>query len=269
MNNITENEFVLIRDFIKKNYGINLSSDKKTLVYSRLRPVLAELGIKNFKDYYEYLISDKTGQANMVFIDKMTTNHTYFMREVEHFYYFRDVVLPHLERTVPDKDIRIWCAGCSSGEESYTLQMFLTDYFGNKQGWNIDLLATDISTTVLEKACAGVYSKEQIKPLSDYWKQYYFKNYDEENVVVTDTIKNKIVYRKFNLMSNEFPFKKKFDVIFCRNVMIYFDAQTRDNLVQKFYDITVDGGYLFIGHSEAINCEKIPYKYIKPAIYRK
>lgn len=192
------------------------------------------------------------------------------MREVEHFYYFRDTVLPYIEDNISDGDLRIWCAGCSSGEESYTLQMFMTDYFKNKnKEWNTELLATDISTSILKKAVTGIYTKEQIKPLDQNWQKFYFKKYDDKRVIVSDEIKKKVTYRKFNLMEKNFPFKKKFHVIFCRNVMIYFDNKTRDALVKRFYDASAKGAYLFIGHSESLNNTDTQYKYIMPAVYRK
>ncbi len=265
---ITDKEFNNIRDYIKKNFGINLSNEKKSLVYSRLRSVLQANNLENFTDYYEYLTKDKTGEAAVVFIDKITTNHTFFMREVDHFYYFRDTVLPFIEREFPQKDLRLWCAGCSSGEESYTLQMLVQDHFGTK-GWNMQMLATDISTNVLDKATAGIYSNEQIAPLPDNWKKNYFAKYDEENKIVVDKIKKEIIFRKFNLMEEKFPFKKKFQVIFCRNVMIYFDNKTRDALVQRYYDCLEPNGYLFIGHSESLNHSDTAFKYIMPAVYRK
>ncbi len=270
MEEVTAKEFELIRGYIKSQYGIHLGDEKKSLIYSRLRSVLQEKGFDNFTQYYEYLVSDKTGQASIVFIDKMTTNHTFFMREVEHFYYFKDTVLPYIEENVRDGDLRIWCAGCSSGEESYTLQMFMQDYFRNsRKKWNTDLLATDVSTSVLEKATKGIYTNEQVKPLPDMWKKQYFKQYDDNNMTVVDSIKEKIIYRKFNLMESVFPFRKKFHVIFCRNVMIYFDNRTRDELVRKFYDASDYGAYLFIGHSESLNNSDTKYQYIMPAVYRK
>ncbi|MBR1442514.1 MAG: protein-glutamate O-methyltransferase CheR [Firmicutes bacterium] len=269
MEQITDKEFNMIRDYIKKNYGISLGDEKKSLIYSRLRFVLIEKGFENFTQYYDYLISDKTGEASLVFIDKITTNHTFFMREVEHFYYFRDTVLPYLEETVKDKDIRIWCAASSSGEEPYTLQMIMNDYFKGKSGWNHELLATDISSNVLVKAVKGIYTNEQIKPLDENWKKNYFKKYDNNSVTVCDEIKSKVTYRKFNLMETKLPFKKPFDVIFCRNVMIYFDTETRKALVERMYDASKEGAYLFIGHSESLNNIGTRYKYVMPATYRK
>ncbi|MDE6182132.1 MAG: protein-glutamate O-methyltransferase CheR, partial [Eubacteriales bacterium] len=178
-------------------------------------------------------------------------------------------VLPYIESTSRDKDIRMWCAGCSSGEESYTLEMILTDYFKDKGNWDTELLATDISTVVLTKAIKGIYSADRIAPLSEAWKKNYFKSIGSNRVQVVDEIKNKITYRKFNLMETNYPFKKKFQIIFCRNVMIYFDDETRTQLIKRFYDASEKGAYLFIGHSETLNNIKTDYEYIMPAVYRK
>lgn len=270
MKELTQKEFELISQYIKKNFGINLGIEKKSLIYSRLINVLKEKNIKDFTQYYEYLLNDKSGDAIKIFIDKITTNHTFFMRETEHFDYLKQIVLPYIEKEyITDKDVRVWCAGCSSGEESYTLQMILTEYFESTVGWNTEMLATDISSTVLKKASMGIYKNESIDNLPESFKNLYFDTYDIKNKIVKNDIKNKIIYRKFNLMEERFNFKKKFQVIFCRNVMIYFDNKTRDELVEKFYDLTESGGYLFIGHSESLNNTASKYNYVKPAVYRK
>ena len=270
MKDITEKEFDKIRAHVKELFGINLGDEKRSLVYSRLRGVLQEQGLTDFSEYYKYLKNDKTGKATTVFIDKITTNHTFFMRESDHFDIFRDKALPFIkEEYGKQKDLRLWCAACSSGEESYTLQMIVQDFFKNDPGWNIEMLATDISTTVLDKAVHGVYSNESVSTLPKDWQQKYFKPHETGTSIVVDSVKNKITYRKFNLMEDKFPFKKKFQIIFCRNVMIYFDAETRDTLVSKFYDLTEPGGYLFIGHSESLNHTGTKFKYISPATYRK
>jgi chemotaxis protein methyltransferase CheR len=271
MQDITDKEFRQIRDYIKANFGINLNDEKKSLIYSRLRTTLLEKGFDNFSDYFQYLINDKTNEAVIRFIDKVTTNHTFFMREVDHFDYFRDTVLPYIaEAYRAQKDLRVWCAGCSSGEESNTLQMIIQDFFKTKnEKWDIQMLASDISTQVLDKAVKSVYTLESLSVIPDQWRKTYFKPYDDGHMIVTDEVKKQITYRKFNFMEPKFPFKKKFQTIFCRNVMIYFDNQTRDELVQKFYDATEQNGYLFIGHSESLNHTSTKYKYIMPAVYRK
>lgn len=267
---ITQKEFDQLSEFIKKNYGIYLKDSKKTLLTGRLFGVLQEKNLKNFSEYYNYLVADKTGEAVSTLLDKITTNHTFFMREADHFYFFRDKVLPYMAETIRNKDLRTWCAACSSGEEAYTLAMIIDEFFGvSANMWDTKILATDISSNILTAAKKGVYSNERIQPLPPVWKMNYFRKLDNENSVVSDKIKNQILFRKFNLVEDYFPFKKKFHVIFCRNVMLYFDDKTKDELVEKFYDFTEDGGYLFIGHTESINRDKTRYKYIMPSVYRK
>jgi len=270
MITITEKEFAQLSGYIKGNYGINLKEEKKMLVIGRLHNELAEHNFESFSQYYQYIISDKSGRAVSTLVNKITTNHTYFMRENNHFDYLRERILPYLKDTVKDRDLRIWSAGCSSGEEAYTIAMILNDFFQReKLWWDKKLLATDISDKVLDIARKGVYHKDQIAPLPDKWKNDYIKKYNEESFIFLDKIKNEIIYRKFNLMENVFPFKKKFHVIFCRNVMIYFDNNTKRELVRKFYDNMDCGGYLFIGHSESLNGENMGFKYVMPSVYRK
>ncbi len=270
MLTITNKEFNQLATYIKTNYGINLKEEKQALVTGRLYNVLVQNNFDNFTDYYNYIISDNTGEAATILINKITTNHTYFMRETNHFYYFRDNVLPYLKDTVKNRDLRIWSAGCSSGEEPYTLAMLIDEFLGREKAlWDSKILATDISSKVLEMASKGIYNNERIMNLPSSWKLNYFKKYDEENFILTDRIKNEIVYRRFNLMEKAFPFKRKFHTIFCRNVMIYFDIETKRNLVSKFYNFMEPGGYLFIGHSESLNREETKFKYIMPAVYRK
>ena len=267
---LKDKEFNQIRDYIKKHFGIALGAEKNALVFSRLRPLLTQKGFTDFSKYIDYLINDKTGEAAVVFINRLTTNHTFFMREPEHIAYLRDVVLPWIEESFGhEKDLRLWCAGCSSGEESYTLQMTVTDYFKNKGGWDIEILATDISEKVLQQATLGIYHNDSLKTMPQEWLGKYFNKFDNENMVVNNDIKKRITYRKFNLMEKNLPFKKKFQVIFCRNVMIYFDNATRQELVNRFYDALEDNGYLFIGHSESLSNIKSDFNYVMPATYRK
>ncbi|MCX7615540.1 MAG: protein-glutamate O-methyltransferase CheR [Clostridiales bacterium] len=270
MVTITEKEFKKLSEFIKANYGIHLKNEKMTLVNGRLYNVLQQAGFTSFTDYFQYVMDDKTGDAVITLVDKITTNHTFFMREADHFYYFRDKVLPYLSKTVKDKDLRVWCAASSTGEEPYTLAIILQEYFGKeKLWWDTKVLATDISSKVLDIAQKGIYENERISALPEKWKINYFKKIDEEKSMLVDKIRNEVIYRKFNLMEEIFPFKKKFHVIFCRNVMIYFDNETKINLVNRLYDHMETGGYLFIGHSESLNREATKFKFVMPAIYKK
>lgn len=275
MQNISEAEFEKLSEYIQRNYGIFLKKEKMALVMGRLGNVLLSKNMNSFSEYFDYVISDRSGQAVVELINKITTNHTFFMREEEHFDYFKNVVLPYLSTSVPDKDLRIWSAGCSTGEEPYTLAMIMDDYFGKeKMWWDTKVLATDISSNVLEEARRGQYSSEDISHLPPQWQQKYFNcimsgSNSKECAELTQRIRNEVIFRKFNLMESVFPFKRKFHVIFCRNVMIYFDNDTKNRLVNKLYDLTEDGGFLFIGHSESLNRDKTKYKYIMPALYRK
>ena len=267
---IKEKEFKRFTEYIHKNYGIHLKGEKLSLVAGRLQNVFTGSDFKNFSEYYDHVVSDKTGNAAAMLIERITTNHTFFMREIKHFDYFKNVVLPYLANTVKDRDLRIWSAGCSSGEEPYTLAMVIDEFLRtDKLGWDARILATDISNKVLDMGRKGVYKNEALGTLPKHWRSLYFKKYNDENSIICDKIKKEVIFRKLNLMESFFPFKKKFHVIFCRNVMIYFDSKTRKRLVNKFYNHTLYGGYLFIGHSESINGEGSDYKYIMPAVYRK
>jgi chemotaxis protein methyltransferase CheR len=266
---ITTKEFEQIVKYVKGYCGLNLT-EKRHLVEGRLQNVLVQLDFASFTEYFKYVTTDQTGQAVVDLINKVTTNHTFFLREMDHFNFFRDTVLPYLAATVTNKDLRIWSAGCSSGEEPYTLVMIIADYFkSQKYLWDSKILATDISRKALHTAAAGAYSADQVGALPEHWKKSYFTKSGPDCYTVSNTIRNEVVYRAFNLMDAVFPFKKKFHVIFCRNVMIYFDMPTKEALIQKFYESTEPGGYLFIGHAESINRETTKYKYVMPAVYRK
>jgi chemotaxis protein methyltransferase CheR len=270
MHTITDREFHQLAEFIKKNYGINLKEEKRALVVGRLQSVLIQKNMKSFSEYFEHVLSDKTGEAAAELVNKITTNYTFYMREPDHFYYFRDVVLPYLVKTVRNKDLRIWSAGCSSGEEPYTLAMIIDEYFrGKKAGWDTRILATDISGRMLEKAKKGIYDYDSIAKLPPQWRLNYFNRLDDNSYSVAGKIRNEVIFRKFNLVDGSFPFKRKFHVIFCRNVMIYFDMKTKDELVERFYNALEYGGYLFIGHSESISRARSRFRYILPAVYRK
>ena len=270
MINISVKEFRQLADYIKANYGIYLKDEKQTLLAGRLSNVLDEKNFGSFADYFNYIVADKTGDAVVTLIDRVTTNHTFFMREVEHFNFFKEEVLPQLVSRSKTKDLRIWSAGCSSGEEPYTLAMIIDEFFGmEKKWWDTKILATDISSKVLDIALEGVYANDRIATIPAFWRLNYFNKLENEKSVLIPKIRNEVIYRKFNLMDKTFPFKKKFHVIFCRNVMIYFDNKTKMDLVKKFYDATEPGGYLFIGHSESLNRNETEYQCIMPAVYRK
>lgn len=272
MLQLNNDEYEKLRKYIYDNYGINLNSDKKSLVFSRLRSLIIEMELNSFEEYYKLLISDKTGKIASGLINRISTNHTFFMREKEHFDYLFNTVLPYIEKKYEKtKDVKLWCAACSSGEEAYTLQIILKEFFENKGDWNTQMLASDVSTDVLATAYKGVYSKESLKSMPFNWIEKYFEKFDNDYMAVKPFIKNNMLFRKINLIDSKLntKFRKKFQIIFCRNVMIYFNEQTRENLVNTMYDLIEPGGYLFVGHSESLNYNKSKFKYILPAVYRK
>jgi len=267
---ITDEEFSRISVFMKQRYGIDLSQ-KKVIVNGRLENYVRNNGWKNYHEYMDAVESDKTGTQEKMLVNFLTTNHTYFMREFEHFDFFKSVVLPWLRtKESAKRDLRIWCGAASTGEEPYMIAMVLADFFGLERGqWDTKVLATDISTKVLKQAMTGVYSAEQLKNLPEAWKRHFFKAVaGGSQYQVTEELKEEVLFRQFNLM-DPFPFKKQMHTIFLRNVMIYFDERTKSELLQKVCDALVPGGYLFIGTTETLDRSNTPLEIIKPSIFRK
>ncbi len=267
MPSLTDADFHRLVDYMKSNYGINLEK-KRVLIEGRLGSIVRNMGFGSFKEYIDYALNDPSGNEAITLVNKLTTNHTFFMREPEHFEYLKTVVLPYIERSVKDRDVRIWCAAASTGQEPYTIVMVIDDYFGERRaGWDLKILATDLDTDVLKKAKAGIYPEESLSDLPDTWRRKYFDKIDDGMYQVTARLRDEVVFKKFNLM-DPITYKKPYDLILCRNVMIYFEPETKNQLIERFYDCTKDGGYLFIGHAENIS-KQTRYKYIKPAVYRK
>lgn len=268
---ITDREFERLVAFMHDNYGINLSA-KRVLIQGRLGNMLKDRGFKNYNDYLDAVMSDTSGAEVTTILNKLTTNHTYFMREPEHYTYLKEVILPYVAANAKNNEIRIWSAGCSSGEECYTTAMLLNEYFGkDKARWDTRILATDISHSVMDKAKRGIYHEDGMKGLSPEWKNKYFNKTSDGNYEICQAIKNEIIFKPFNLMDpmpNTFK-SRPFDLIFCRNVMIYFDQPTKNALVNRFYDVIKPGGYFYIGHAESIPRNETKFEYIKPAIYRR
>lgn len=269
---ITEAEFQRLVKYMYDSFGINLSA-KKVLVQGRLGNMLNERGFHSYDEYLDAVMKDSTGAEVTTILNKLTTNHTFFMREPEHYTFLQETILPYMVKTCEkDHVLRIWSAACSSGEECYTTAMLLDQYFGNeKSKWDTRILATDISQNVIGKAKAGIYTDEGMKGLSNEWKARYFNNLGGGKYEICQGIKDEVIFKTFNLM-DPMPDKykaKPFDLIFCRNVMIYFDKPTKQALVDRFYDVVKPGGYFYIGHAESISRSETKFDYIKPAIYRK
>ncbi len=266
--------FFAYASIVDRAFGIQLPREKKALLESRLQRLFHEgADTAKYRDaagFLKALKQDGTGKLLKVLAEAITTHHTFFMREADHFWFYRDTVLPWIASSVQDGDIRTWCAACSTGQEAYTLAMLLQDQFGLQGSrWEKTLLATDLSVDVLATAKAGIYEAESLAGLPENWLHGYFHAVSGGRRQVSDVIRQQVLFRPFNLMTPQFPFKKPFHVIFCRNVMIYFDAPVRNRLVRQFYEYLEPGGYLFVGHSETVERQAAPFQYVMPSVYRK
>jgi len=264
---LTDIDFERFRKLIYERSGICLNTKKKGLLHSRLIKRLQEKGFKSFKDYYQYVVNDKN--EIIYLIDSISTNVSEFFREFSHFEFLKDYILPEI--FLKKKHIYIWCAGCATGEEPYSLAILLLENMKDYRFKNIKILATDISTKALEIAKMGIYEEKKVKniPLS-LLKTYFQKGIGKWDGYyrVKHFVKDIVIFKWFNLM-DYCSFKRPFDIIFCRNVMMYFDKKTNQKLIEYLYRYLSKGGYLFIGHSESLMNLDHKFRYIKPAIYKK
>lgn len=259
-------QFEQIRRIVYEKCGINLTAGKEELVKSRLVKRLQVLDLQNIDDYLQFVKKDPSGKEMAQMLDVLTTNKTYFYRESSHFDYLCQEILPNLRQP----RLRIWSAGCSSGDEPYTIGALLRDHLPNIDRMDVRILATDLSMRILEKAKAGVYTADAFNEMPPALLQKHFTliNPQPRTYRVNDNIRKMISFARLNLLEN-WPMKGPFDVIFCRNVMIYFDLPTRDRLVNRYWQLLAPGGHLFIGHSESLNGINHKYHYVQPAAYRK
>jgi chemotaxis protein methyltransferase CheR len=264
-------DFLRLKDFIYKECGINIIDSKKTMLEARLQKRLRKLDLKSFSLYCDYLFSSEGMQEELTdMIDQVTTNKTDFFREPAHFEYLSRTVLPNFART--RKKVFIWSAGCSSGEEPYTMAMVLNEFANYNRGFNFLILATDISTRVLDKARLAVYDEERISPVpSDMKKKYLLRSKDRTKSLyrIVPALREQIRFRRLNFMDSDFGFREPMDIIFCRNVIIYFDKPTQEKLLNKFCRYLSHGGYLFMGHSETLFGMNVPLTQVAPTIYRR
>jgi len=265
---LTPREFEQFRKLAYDKFGLDLHEGKETLVSTRLSKKIRELNFRSFQEYYRHVQEDSTGEALASLIDALTTNHTSFFRESAHFDFLRQTILPGLR----DRDrLSIWSAACSSGEEPYTIVFCLLEALGEAALGKIRILATDISTRVLASAQRGAYTAERFEAMpaaqvhryllrgESRWKGWY---------QVKPALRAAVEFRRLNLME-PFSHLGPFPVIFCRNVMIYFDRPTQQDLVNRLAACLEPGGYLMIGHAESLNGVEHPLEYIRPAVYRK
>jgi chemotaxis protein methyltransferase CheR len=252
--------------------GIYLHDGKRNLVRSRLGKRLRALGVKDYEAYYNYLKTKDDGTELVKMLDAITTNQTAFFRERHHFDFMEKALFPKMESASEDKiRIRIWSAGCSTGEEPYSIAISILEFFLKDERLDAKILATDISSKVLENARAGVYSADRLREMPVTTQRRYFqKGFGKQEgfFKVKENVRQMVVFRNHSLM-NRINFGRGLDAIFCRNVMIYFDKRTQNNLVRIFYEYLKPGGYLFVGHSESLAGVTHSFEYVKPSIYLK
>lgn len=266
---ITAEEFERFRTLIYNESGISLTEQKQTLLASRLSKRLRDLSLHTFSEYYESVTKDPTREEFTRMLDLISTNKTDFFREPKHFEFLRDRILPELAE---QRRIRIWSSACSTGEEPYTIAMTLFEHVQNPAQWNFKILASDLSTRVLAKAAAGLYQEDRFRDVPEEVLKRHFLRGRGTNAglfKVKPHLAAVIQFRRLNLMDGHFPIKNPLDLIFCRNVMIYFDRSTQETLVNKFHRYLKPGGYLFIGHSESLQWVDHPFKSLAPTIYQK
>jgi len=256
---LSDREFKTIQAFIYREAGISLSDAKRTLVYSRLAKRLRELHFKTFTQYIEFLKSaDRDGREKQQVINCLTTNKTEFFREPHHFDFLRDVVFPQVRQQAlagGPKHLMIWSAAASSGEEPYSIAMSILEHFGDRRGWKIEVLATDINTEVLRIASKGIYPLDRLEGLPHELKQKYFlkgTGTDTGQCRVRPNVRELVTFRQLNLLADPLSVQAGFDVVFCRNVIIYFDLATQQKLLPQFAQRLKPAGFLMLGHSENV-----------------
>jgi len=270
---MSEEEFTLFQKLIYKEMGIHMSPEKRPLLTARLQSRLTKNGYTSFREYFQKELKTPIKGALNDLVERVTTNHTYFWRENAHFEFMLKTVLPEIEQRCQARGtqaLRTWCAAASTGQEPWTLAILLKKHFGSRyNAWDSGLLATDLSQDVLETASNGIYTEEEVSPMPADLRNPYFKKSPGGKMVVSPELKKEILFRRFNLMTNPYPFKKPFDIIFCRNVMIYFDDETKRGVIERMARVTYPGGYLFVGKSESVGHLTDDFVYVNPGSYRR
>ncbi len=266
-SDLTDAQFEKVKNLVYRECGIYLKSGKEALVRARLTKRLRALRMKSFGEYLAYLENEGKGIELSCMIDVITTNKTSFFREIDHFHFLREKVLPNLT----NRRIRFWSAGCSSGEEPFSLAMLLLDAMPDIGSKDALILATDISTSMLKQTQAAIYSEEKLTALPKSFLNKYFVKMSTQGVRTyqVGAVAKKMVRPALLNLMEPWPMKGPFDAIFCRNVMIYFDTQTQHKLVNRFWDLLEPGGYLFVGHSEGLSAIKHKFRYQRPAVYKR
>ncbi len=272
---LTKRDYDYVRKLVYDRSGIDLGDKKMQLVRSRLGKIVRERDVGSFQDYFRLVENDPTGKELGVLLDSITTNTTHLFREIQHFQLLAKLIHKWADDTTwrnQNNALRIWSAGCSSGDEPYSIAMTAHDALARHKGVGLKILATDLSTQMLQQAQRGTFEPIRIGTVPEKFQRRYLKKVSHKGghaFQVVPEISQAITFSRFNLMTPTFPFKNRFNIIFCRNVMIYFDKKTQTELVNKYAGKLHLGGYLMIGHSESLNKMDHPLTYVKPTIYRK
>ncbi|HVP10958.1 MAG TPA: CheR family methyltransferase [Phycisphaerae bacterium] len=272
---LTREEYELFRRLVYAKSGINLGDQKMQLVRARLGKRVRSGSFPSFRAYYDHVERDQTGEELCRLLDAISTNTTHLFREMRHFKLLHEIVKGWVEDRkwrASSNSLRIWSAGCSSGEEPYSLGMVTHAILAAHPAMSLRILATDLSVQMLSRARLGLFEAHRVGTVPPEYKNRYLqkvKDGDQPYLQVVPELREAIKFSRFNLMNERFPFRHGFHVIFCRNVMIYFDRSTQETLVRKFADHLLSGGYLMIGHSESLNGLQHPLSYVEPTVYRK
>ncbi|MEW6067599.1 MAG: CheR family methyltransferase [Nitrospirota bacterium] len=273
---MTDRDFRRLGEFISVRCGIKMPPSKRTMLEARVRKRLQFYGISSFKEYCDYLFSPEGMEKEAVhLIDVVTTNKTEFFREMMHFEYLVQNALPELIKASNGlrKKLNIWSAGCSTGEEPYSLAIVLNEFTERHPALEYKIIATDVSSRVLDFAKCGIYNEESIKDIPTHLKKKYFLRSKDKSkclVKVDREIREKVTFRRLNLIEDDYMFKERLDIIFFRNVLIYFDRQDQELVLNRICDHMQRGGYLFVGHTETLIGLNVPFlEHEASAIYRK
>ena len=266
---LSDKEFNTLSKFIYTRYGIKMPPAKRIMLQSRLQKRLRALKIYSFAEYVDFVFSKKGDEEVVHMMDVVSTNKTDFYREPAHFEYLTKNVLPEYLQNNTRK-LKLWSAGCSSGQEVYTLAIVISEFLESNPGFDFSIFGTDISTKVLKLAHNAIYKEEAVAMIPlEIKRKYLLKSKDKtkKNIRVNSKLRNKTSYQRLNFMDSNYNINEQFDIIFCRNVLIYFDRETQEQVINKLCRHLKPGGYFFLGHSESITNINVPLTQVKPTIF--
>ncbi len=267
---ISDGEFARIRTLIHDRFGIYLADGKKLLVQGRLNKELKSKGYDSFDAYITDIENEADTERLLGLIDRISTNHSFFFREADHFEFLVDTIFPEFLRAgIEPEDLRIWSAGAADGQEAYTAAMVMHEFFGPSTSWRQPvILATDISVTSLDQASEALYPEAALAAVPQRYRKYFTPT-GSQQVRISDEIRKMVMFKRLNLNQPNYPFRNRFHLIFCRNVMIYFDQNTKSEMAKRFSQYTLPEGYLLIGHSESLGRDASGFRYIRPTVYQR